>query len=867
MKKLLLNLLCVLPCLVGAYPLEAKWQQAPQLPYAVARPFYGLSGDELFVAGGSFFLKNGTKSYSTSVAAYNVLTKSWRTLPDLKTGTAEGAFAMVAGKLYCFGGRTSAGETDVGFVLDAQGTYTAIKPFPGGKLVMPATAVWETKIYVVGGMVNGSPSNAVWCYDTELDTWSELPPIPGAPRVQAVAGMQNGDQKKPILVVFGGSTRGDDGRPQAIMDGYGYQGGVWKTLKDSPCCTVGSTLVPVGDQHLLLVGGFDGEIWDAANRLDPKKWSNYIETHDPADFKWNRTLYAYHTVTGMWTPYGELPADILPRCGAVVATYTQTVGRMKKEVCLLLAGGEIKPTQRTAQMHIAPLERTWKFSYVSWIVIGVYFLTIVGMGVYFMLKEKTDDTYFRGGRSIPWFVAGMSIFATMLSSITFISIPTLTYISDWRYFPMAIAILALAPIVIYFYLPFFCRLNITSAYEYLESRFNAGIRLFGSAVFNIFMVCRIAVVTLLPAIALNAVTDIDVDLCILLCGVATILYCYVGGVEASIWSDFVQGIVLLGGAVTVLGILVYSTTGGVSGFFSIAGDAGKLKLLDFRFLFREPVFWVVAIQGLVSNLSSYTSDQCVVQRYITTTNEKAAARSIWFNGGLSVLASVVFYAIGSALYTYYTSHPENMDITMPKSDSIFPLFMAMELNPIISGLIIAAIFAATISTLSANLNAAATAITFDFVKRTRPSMTGKQQVNCGRVCVIVVGVLGVFAALMLARVDSRSLFDVFQNFIGMLTAGLSALFFLGIFVPRVSGTAAIIGLVANYVVCYSLSGPAWLKLLCPAYGQWLATSAPHPFVFGGIGLVVCVILAYVLSFIFPNRKSLIGLTFFSKPQK
>jgi SSS family transporter len=368
----------------------------------------------------------------------------------------------------------------------------------------------------------------------------------------------------------------------------------------------------------------------------------------------------------------------------------------------------------------------------------------------------------------------------------------------------------------------------------------------------------VAVVTLLPALALDAVTGIGVENCILICGVATILYCCVGGLDAVIWSDFVQGIVLLGGAVTVLALLIMNTNGGFTGFVDIAAEHEKWRLLDFRFLLKEPVFWVVVIQGLVSNLSSYTSDQCVVQRYIACTDEKKAANSIWFNGVLSVIASIIFYAIGTGLYTHYFSSPEMMDITMPKSDSVFPIFMAIELHPVIAGLVIAAIFAATISTLSANLTSASTAITTDFVVRFKPTLTGPQQVKCGRICVIVIGILGVGAALTLAQLPTRSLFDEFQKFIAMLTAGLTALFFMGVFMPRVGGIPAVIGLLANYFVCYGLD--------CIPAGSALSFIKPHPFVYGGIGLVVCVVLAWVLSIFFPNTRDTKGLTHFSRPK-
>ena len=181
-------------------------------------------------------------------------------------------------------------------------------------------------------------------------------------------------------------------------------------------------------------------------------------------------------------------------------------------------GGEVAPATRTDAVSVASFKKTGKFGAAAWSVVGGYALLMVGMACFFIFKKKDENDYFRGGNRIPWYVAGMSIFATMLSSITFIAIPTQAYLQDWRYFVMAFFIIGMAPVAIYYYLPFFCRLGITSAYEYLEKRFNLGVRLFGSAAFVVFMVCRVAVVTLLPAIALNAVTGISIDACILICG-------------------------------------------------------------------------------------------------------------------------------------------------------------------------------------------------------------------------------------------------------------------------------------------------------------------------------------------------------------
>ncbi len=862
----------------GQPPVKLSWKEIDPLPSAsgrsvqpgVARAFSGMAAGRLIVAGGANFpdaalADGGAKRYQDAVFAFDPETGRWSQVGSLRAPLGEGGAVTTSKGVFCVGGSNgSAALADAFFLsLNAQGelTITEVEPLPVS-VTMPAVAAYKDQVFVACGSQNGEPSRRVWVYSIAANAWSKLGEIPGPARVQAVAAAQNADKKCTMLFIFGGSGKGADGVETALADGYGValpvkpgEEPVWKTcappvVGGEAFSTIGAGFAPSGNQHILLVGGFNAALWNSVNRAPPADQAAYLN-QDPAAFGWNREVLAYHAVTDTWCRYGSLPEAMQPRCGAAVEMFTQKTGPLTREQRLIVAGGEIKPGVRTPAASVAAFERVKRFSPWSWSVIAGYFLLMAAMAAYFLRREKTADSYFRGGGKIPWYVAGMSIFATMLSSITFISIPTMTYLSDWRYFPMVFCILGLAPIVIVFYLPFFCRLKITSAYEYLEKRFNVTIRLFGSAAFNIFMVCRVAVVTLLPAIALNAVTGINVNLCLVMCGVATIVYCSVGGVEAVVWSDFVQGIILLGGAVLVLALLVAGTEGGLGGFFATASESGKLRMWDFRLVFNQPVFWVVMIQGVISNLSSYTSDQCVVQRYITTTDERQAARSIWFNGVLSVLASVVFYMIGTALYTHYKSYPALMDAAMPESDSVFPIYMAMELHPVIAGLVIAAIFAATISTLSANLNSSATAVTTDFLMRFNPKIAAdpRRQVFCGRVCTITVGVLGTIAAIMLAQMESRSLFDEFQKFIAMLTAGLTCLFFMGIFIPRIGGLPAAVGLIANYVVCYGLDSFA------------SAAWKPHPFTYGGIGLAVCLAVSYLLSFVFPrDAKDLKGLT-------
>jgi len=298
---------------------------------------------------------------------------------------------------------------------------------------------------------------------------------------------------------------------------------------------------------------------------------------------------------------------------------------------------------------------------------------------------------------------------------------------------------------------------------------------------------------------------------------------------------------MVGGTFLLLYLLVAGTDGGVAGVFHIAGHAGKLKMVDFSFDFSQPVIWVVLIGGYVECLITYTSDQCVIQRYMTTKDTREAGRSLWLNVPFLFLGFVSF-ATGTALYTFYWSQPERLAVTMPKADSILPIFMANDLPAGAAGLVMAGLFAATINTLSANINSSATAITSDFIVRFRRNTSDRAMVRIGQVCTVGVGLAGMAGALLLANVDIRSVYDQFLKFVGILTSGLACLFMLGIFTRRVGSAAALAGLVANYVVCVGLdqANLAW---------------KPHLLLYGAIGIVTCLVTALAVSVVFPNRKA------------
>ena len=316
---------------------------------------------------------------------------------------------------------------------------------------------------------------------------------------------------------------------------------------------------------------------------------------------------------------------------------------------------------------------------------------MLAIGFYFARQKRTADEFFRGGHRIPPWAAGMSIYATMLSSITFMAIPAKAYATDWGFFLNYFSILLLAPLVIAVYLPFFRQLDVTSAYEYLERRFNLAVRLFGCASFIVFQVGRTGIVLFLPALALSTVSNLDITRCIVGMGVLTILLTVFGGMEAVVWTDVAQTIILLAAAGLSLAILLPASTAASRGSCPSARADGKFfSKVPWSWDLTIATGWVIFVGQLFTNLISYTSNQEVVQRYLTTRDEGKAARAIWINAWVSLPSGVLFFAVGTALYVFYKQHPAALDPAMARTDAIFPFFMVREMPPGVAGFVVAA---------------------------------------------------------------------------------------------------------------------------------------------------------------------------------
>lgn len=791
----------------------------------LAASFSGMVDGKLTVAGGANFpfepVEEGgkKKTYST---IYTLTDNVWEANGNLPHAASAGASVTTPKGLLCIGGTDGLSILrDVCLITKDNVEDLPELPVP---LAEHSAAISGDMVYVVGGRTQDSIGNQLENSDvyqlnlSEKKAWKKIATMPGKGRLQCVSTVQNGNTAS-CLYIFGGYTIGHN--PQEVqMSGLSLnlKTMVWTKTKALPVNVTGGSCSNIGYSHILFVGGFDKNIFET--RVNDTMPSMEYFKHDAPWFKFNDQAIVYHTITNSYFTLDR--NNLLARCGAgFVGTGSNN---------WIVINGEIKPGVRATDVTKLTISRDVSFGWLNWSVLVLYLLGMLMLGYYFMKRESGADDFFKGGGRIPWWAAGISIYATMLSALTYMSIPAKAYSLNWTYYPILATIIFVSWVVVKYYLPYFRRLNITSAYEYLEIRFNLVTRVLASSLFIIFMVARMALVLYLPSLALNAVTGINVELCIVLMGVVTIIYCTMGGVEAVVWGDVIQGIILVGGAIFAAVFLIMNTEGGFDGFVQIGQQNDKFRLFEWSMDYRSVTFWVAIIGGLANNLISYTSDQTVIQRYLTTKDERSAAQSIWTNGIMCVFVSIVFYIIGTGLYTFFQTHPAELDITMQKGDAIFPFFMMSQMPAGIAGLLIAAIFAATMSTISSNINSIATAYSVDFYKRFRKNVTDEKMLKVARRTCMTSGVLGVAIALLMASWDILSLIDYFNTILGLLTGGLGGLFFIGVFMKSIKGPAALAGFVSGTAFVF------WLTYCTDA----------SLFLYGAAGMVVSVVVAWLV---------------------
>ncbi len=812
-------------------PDARQWSSLPALPdsHGFAGMYAGLCGDALLAAGGANFpdglpWEGGPKRWNDRIWVLDKPDGDWKPAGRLPSPRGYGVSLTVPGRgVLCAGGSDPSRHfTDV-FILSwsPQGDLKTepLPPLPEA-MANGCGALIGTTVYIAGGESTPgatSASGRFWSLDLAAvqPQWIALPTWPGPPRTLAAAGVQAGQ-----FYLIGGVAlkNGGDGKPARerpyLTDGYAWdpKRQQWKRIADLPfpAAAAPSPMPALAQSHLLLIGADDG--------------AQYGVTAGHTGF--NSAMLVYHTITDTWTPWGTTEA--FPQVTVPVVNWQ---GRH------LLVSGEIRPGVRTPAVRVLQLSsRKAAFGWINYATLILYLAAVVWLGTSFSKRNQTTNDFFRGGQSVPWWAAGLSIFATMLSSITFMAIPAQSYSVGWNLI-LANSYLLLTPLVTLVYLPFYRNLNVTSAYEYLERRFNLATRMIASALFILFQCGRVAIVLYLPALALATVSRISVTSSILLMGVLCVIYTMEGGIRAVIWTDVAQAIVLLGGAVWALVTIILRVEGGTGTIIRLTNDAGRfLQNVSWDFDLLVAGGWIIMIGSIFSNLFSYTSSQDVVQRYLTTADRKSAARAIWTNAVISPIAQLLFFAIGTALFAFYRLHPGELDPLMPRTDSIFPLFIVRELPAGVAGLIVAGIFAAAQSTLSSSLNSMATAYVTDFHRRVRPQATDQACLKLAKWLTGVIGLAGTGIALVLAQADIRSLWETFLEVIGLFGGTISGLFVLGIFFRRANGAGELAGALAS-ALCVGL---VWYTKLTVFW------------VFPVIGVSVCVLTGWLASLMLPR---------------
>lgn len=472
------------------------------------------------------------------------------------------------------------------------------------------------------------------------------------------------------------------------------------------------------------------------------------------------------------------------------------------------------------------------------IVLFVYLAAVAGIGSSFYRRRSTARDYFLGGRSMSWIPVGISIIAADLSAITVMGTPAWAYGHNMEIIWNSLGYVLVAPVVILVFVPFYARLNLYTAYEYLERRFNLPVRSVCSILFQLLRGMHVAVVIYAPSLVISLATGLPVWQCSLMMGAFTTVYTTLGGMKAVIWTDVIQFCTVSTGIILVFVTALSRVPGGVGAAYRTASEAGRLGLFNFS---TDPSvltsFWACIFGGLVLCMAPMTTDQAILQRLFTTKSEQDCRRSILLQAVVVIPVSLMLFLTGTVLFVFYRSNPGRL-AGLPVADAIVPFFAIRELPPGLSGLIVAAILSASMAVMSAGINALTTATTVDFYLRLwRPSASPEHLASAGRVGTVLWGIVVTMLALLAGRLGELAL--AYNKVSSVLSGPLLGIFLLGTTTGRANATGVLLGAAAGMTTVGVVMGRAnwsffWLGPLGVAVTYtvgWLASllfPAPDP---------------------------------------
>ncbi|HEY3761654.1 MAG TPA: sodium:solute symporter [Verrucomicrobiae bacterium] len=488
------------------------------------------------------------------------------------------------------------------------------------------------------------------------------------------------------------------------------------------------------------------------------------------------------------------------------------------------------------------------------VVIAAYFAVVALIGLMASRRQKSTEAYFVAERRVPWWAMGLSVFATIISSITFVAYPGAAFIGNWNQLVpgfMAIGVLLLGGTV---FISFFRNAVGMSAYEYFEKRFGYGARAYSALAFSAGHFSKMGFVLFTASVAVCGMTGWDKFHVILGAGVVTVLYTLFGGLEAVIWTEVLQGIVKLIGVVVIIGFLFSIMPGGVGAAFHLAAQNHKMSLGHFDFtLAKKNNFWVMLIYGAFWYLQKYAADQTLVQRYLVAKTDRSALRGVAMGAILCLPAWTAFMLIGTLVWAYYQlSHtvlPQSLYDASGNlvNDEIFPYFLTTQIPAGLAGIIMAALYSAAMSTMSSDLNCLSAVGVEDYYRRARPNATDRERLMAGKIIVAVCGVIAVGVALFIAGKGQGALV-LYYAATAIVAGGLAGMFLLAFLSRRANRQGVWIGIIAMlaftvWAVC--TSGETKVVDLGDYNYTWPSV------MIGVIGHVIVVVVGWTTSWLFP----------------
>lgn len=474
---------------------------------------------------------------------------------------------------------------------------------------------------------------------------------------------------------------------------------------------------------------------------------------------------------------------------------------------------------------------------VDLIIIVLYLIAMIAVGVIMSRKNKGSDQYAVASGAIPGWALGLSFYATFLSAITFLGDPGKSFGTNWNSFVFSLSMPFAAFIAARFFVPFYRNSKTISAYTHLEERFGAWARTYAMICFVLIQLARMGTIFYSIALTLKALTGFSMPAIMITTGICIIIYTMMGGMEAVIWTEVVQSIIKTLGALLILYLIISRLNGGFNYIIETGKANDKFSLGSFEFTgFSMSTFWVIFLYGFFINLNNFGIDQNYIQRYHTARNTGDASRSIWMCVLFYLPVSLLFFFMGTALFSYYHQHPElilslQKQVSVEKhiplaaltpadyGDKVLPFFMRNEVPRGLLGLIIAAILSAAMSTMSSGMNSSATVFLKDiYLRYYNKEASPKTQMRVLYIATAVMGVLAI--SFGIGMIGVKSLLDAWWKLAGIFSGGILGLFLLGLLARKAKNIEAAIAVIIGVLVIIWITFSPQL----PDSYSWLRTN-------------------------------------------